>query len=228
MNQPSKSSQASESSQSRKSSKGGQDTKNKILDAALHTVKNEGLVGTSARSIARTGDFNQALVFYHFGSIEGLLLAALERAHERRMNRFEQDLEAVTDLQGLTRIAQELHATAEDPDQAALAAIVAGWSATSENGKTVLGILQPWNDMVSAALKRVLGDHPLAKFIPTDDLAHAIAALFLGIEILGRLDPSNQQADRIFAVLNNLAGFGTPLLEAMEGQLTDPNKPKAS
>ncbi len=210
-----------DTSPSRKSSKSGNDTKNKILDAALQTVKNEGLVGTSARSIARTGDFNQALVFYHFGSIEGLLLAALERAHERRMDRFEHDLATVTELQGLTRIAQELHASAEDPDQAALAAIVAGWSATSDNGKTVLGILQPWNDMVSKALKRVLGDHPLAKFIPTDDLAHAIAGLFLGIEILGRLDPSNQQADRIFAVLNNLASFGTPLLHAMESQLTD-------
>lgn len=221
MNQPPK-------NQTRKPSKGGQDTKNKILDAALQTVKAEGLVGTSARSIARTGDFNQALVFYHFGSIEGLLLAALERAHERRMERFEQDLEAVSDLQGLAKIAQELHASAEDPDQAALAAIVAGWSSTSENGKTVLGILQPWNDMVSDALKRVLGDHPLAKFIPTDDLAHAIAALFLGIEILGRLDATNKQADRIFAVLNNLAGFGTPLLQAMEGQLTDPNKRKLS
>ncbi len=209
----------------RKSSKSGNDTKNKILDAALQTVRDEGLVGTSARSIARTGDFNQALVFYHFGSIEGLLLAALERAHERRMDRFEHDLATVTELQGLTRIAQELHASAEDPDQAALAAIVAGWSATSDNGKTILDILQPWNDMVSEALKRVLGDHPLAKFIPTNDLAHAIAALFLGIEILGRLDPSNQQADRIFAVLNSLAGFGTPLLQAMEGQLAEPDKP---
>ncbi len=228
MNQSPKSPQASGTSQPRKSSKGGHDTKNKILDAALQTVKNEGLVGTSARSIARTGEFNQALVFYHFGSVEGLLLAALERAHERRMDRFEQDLEAISDLQGLTRIAQELHASAEDPDQAALAAIVAGWSATSDNGKTVLAILQPWNDMVSDALKRVLGDHPLAKFIPTDDLAHAIAALFLGIEILGRLDPNNQQADRIFTVLNNLAGFGTPLLQAMEGQLTDPNKQQVS
>ena len=33
------------------------------------------MAGVSARAIARHGDLNQALVFYHFGSVDGLLQA---------------------------------------------------------------------------------------------------------------------------------------------------------
>ncbi|MCP3987556.1 MAG: TetR family transcriptional regulator [Actinomycetia bacterium] len=51
----------------RKSSRSGLETRDRIIDAALDTVRVEGLVGTSVRAIARTGGFNQALVFYHFG-----------------------------------------------------------------------------------------------------------------------------------------------------------------
>ncbi|MCP3855949.1 MAG: helix-turn-helix transcriptional regulator [Actinomycetia bacterium] len=71
----------------RRPSKSGQETREKILDAALETVRVEGLVGTSARAIAKAGDFNQALVFYHFGSVDELLLAAPDRALPGRAGR---------------------------------------------------------------------------------------------------------------------------------------------
>lgn len=207
----------------RKPSRSGQETKNRILDAALQTVREQGLVGTSARAIAKTGDFNQALVFYHFGSIEGLLVAALDRANQHRMERFAEELNQVNDLQGLTRIAGLLHASIEDPDQAALAAIVAGWPSSSDIGKTVLETLQPWNDLVSRALRRILDDHPLAQLVPTDDLAYAIAALFLGIEILGRLDPTDESSKRVFALLGTLAAFSGPVLDSLTSRPSGPD-----
>lgn len=56
-------------------------TKGRIMDAAIETLKSEGITGTSARAIAHRGDFNQALIFYHFGSVNNLLIqAALFRA----------------------------------------------------------------------------------------------------------------------------------------------------
>ena len=45
----------------------------RIVEAAIETLKTEGFAGASARAIARTGGFNQALVFYHFGSVNELL-----------------------------------------------------------------------------------------------------------------------------------------------------------
>lgn len=202
--------------QDRKPSKGGQRTKTRILDAALKTVNEQGLVGTSARAIATTGDFNQALVFYHFGSIEGLLLAALQRSHDQRMEQFGSELKEAATMTQLIQIGQRLHATHDMANQAALAAIVAGWPATSEHGNTVLQILQPWNDLISGALERSIQGHPLANFVPTNELAYAVSALFLGLEVLDKLNPAEQRASRVFTILANLSTFAGPMLDAVE------------
>lgn len=201
----------------RRSSRTGLETRDRIIDAVLETVRTEGLVGTSARVIARTGGFNQALVFYHFGSVEELLLAALERANERRMERFREPLENVEDLQSLVQVAVDLHRSAEDDsDHVALSAIVAGWSANSEVGPRILEILQPWDDMVADALRRSLASTPFAQVVPTEDLAHAIAALFLGIELLSRLDADDKRTDSLFQSLSGAATLAAPLLESMK------------
>ena len=47
-------------------------TKQRIMDAALETLRTNGIVGTSARAIAATGGFNQALIFYQYGSVNPL------------------------------------------------------------------------------------------------------------------------------------------------------------
>ncbi len=201
----------------RKSSRTGQVTRDRIIDAALRTVKEEGLVRTSVRVIARTGGFNQALVFYHFGSVEELLLAALERANDRRMDRFRERLEAVDSLVGLVAVALELHTAdnAEDCDHSALSAIVAGWSANSEVGPRILEILHPWDELVSAALRRSLAGTPFGRVIPTDDMAHAISALFLGIELLNRLDGDDRRTSALFASLAGAANLAGPMLHAL-------------
>ena len=199
----------------RKRSRSGLETRERIIDAALETVRVEGLVGTSTRAIARTGDFNQALVFYHFGSIEELLLAALHRANERRIERFGRRLEAVDTLSGLVQIAAELHGDAEDPDHPALVAIVAGWSTSSDVGQRIIETLRPWDELVEAALRRCLAGTPFARVVPTDDLAHAVAAMFLGIELMGRLDCDGARTESLFASLAGAAALGGPMLEAM-------------
>lgn len=200
----------------KRENQGGRQTKERILDAALETVTNEGLINTSARAIARTGDFNQALVFYHFGSVEELLLAALRRANGRRIERFRDRLEAVEDLPGLVQIATELHGTRDDPDVPALSAIVAGWSSSSDVGLEVLETLKPWDELVIGALTRALADSPFASVLPTSQLAHALSALFLGIEILARLDPDDGRTEELFAVLSGLANLAGPLMGGMQ------------
>jgi len=199
----------------RKSSRPGLETRERILEAALTTVRTEGLIGASARAIARTGDFNQALVFYHFGSIEELLLEALSTANDRRMARFEGKLASVDSLGGLVDLAVELHDNIDEPDHAALAAIVAGWSSTSEVGIRIIEILKPWDDMVKTALDRSLSGTPIASLVPTSDLAHLISALFLGIELLGRLDPDDSRTESLFVTLSGAAKLAEPVLDSM-------------
>ena len=61
-------------------------TKLQIAEAALETLTSKGFAGASARAIAQTGGFNQALIFYHFGSVQNALLAALDLISARRLN----------------------------------------------------------------------------------------------------------------------------------------------
>src|SRR5919202_644073 len=69
-----------------------------IVEAALETLKEEGFAGATSRAIARRGGFNQALIFYHHGSLERLLLAALARTSEERLARYREALGPVTRL----------------------------------------------------------------------------------------------------------------------------------
>lgn len=213
----------------RKSSRTGRETRDRIIDAVLETVSSEGLVGTSARVIARNGGFNQALVFYHFGSVEELLLAALARANERRMARFRDRLEEVDDLAGLVQVAVDLHRSAEqDRDHAALSAIVAGWSANSEVGPRILQTLRPWDALVADALRRSLAGTPFGQFVPTEDLAHGISAMFLGIELMSRLDPDDVRTESLFASLAGAANLAGPVLESLTSPAVVPESPSGS
>ena len=192
----------------------GEETRDRLLDAALAVVGESGLVGTTARAIARVADVNQALIFYHFGSIDELLLAALQRANDRRIERFRQPLEAVDSLDGLVAVAAELHGNRDDPDWPALSAIVAGWSTTSELGPRVLETLAPWDDLIEGALQRTFAGSPLGQVLPIPLVVRSIAALFLGIELYARLDPTDTSADELFQLLALMAKLAAPLLGA--------------
>src|SRR5580704_17115001 len=59
-------------------------TRRKLVDAAVETLKVDGYVGASARAIAQQAGLNQGLIFYHFGSVANLLLAALDAVSAQR------------------------------------------------------------------------------------------------------------------------------------------------
>src|SRR5215211_9491670 len=88
----------------------GAATKLQILEATLETLKNEGFTGATSRAIARTGGFNQALIFYHFGSLDGLLLAALDQTSEERLRRYRAAVEEAETAEDLAEVAASIYA----------------------------------------------------------------------------------------------------------------------
>src|SRR3954454_18038416 len=81
------------------------DTRGVLIDAAVETLKTQGFAGTSARAIARTAGCNQALVFYHFGSVNELLLAALDEVSAQRRRCYEEAAATVTGPAELVAVA---------------------------------------------------------------------------------------------------------------------------
>jgi AcrR family transcriptional regulator len=71
-------------------SEAGDATRMALLDAAEDLLISKGLVGITTRKVADQAGVNQALVHYHFGTIEQLLLAVLERVSVQVKQRSEQ------------------------------------------------------------------------------------------------------------------------------------------
>src|SRR5471032_1874678 len=63
-------------------------TRQALVDAAIESLRFDGFAGASARAIAARARSNQSLVFYHFGSVAELLLAALDEVSARRLERY--------------------------------------------------------------------------------------------------------------------------------------------
>jgi AcrR family transcriptional regulator len=186
-------------------------TRTKLIDAAIGTLKEEGFSGASARAIAERAGLNQGLIFYHFGSVANLLLAGLDSVSARRMGQYGEAVDRVGSPTELVDVATAIFR--EDLDAgyvAVLVEMIAGASSTPGLGSEVSARLGPWFAFAEQAVTTALGP-PLDGLLPPGDVAYAIVALYLGLEMLTHLDGDRARALGLFAHAKNLAA----VLEAM-------------
>src|SRR2546421_13126157 len=86
-----------------------QTTRRHIAEAALEALRTEGFAGATSRAIARIGGFNQALIFYHYGNLENLLLAALDLTSAERMARYREAVDAASTFEELVEVARRIY-----------------------------------------------------------------------------------------------------------------------
>jgi len=193
----------------------GDETRARIVQATLATLKSEGIVGTSARAIARQGDFNQALIFYHFGSVDELVVSAVAQMSSRRMANHRPRLAEAVTLTELISVARDIHNDDLLSDNmTVLTQAFAGASGKPELGEKLYAELLPWTELVGDAVRRVIAGNPFAEAINADHIAQAISALFLGIELLEDLDPKRASAEGLFSTLEGLARVLELLLQS--------------
>ena len=183
-------------------------TRQRIVRAALDTLKERGFTATSARAIAATGGFNQALVFYHFGTVNDLLLAALDSTSEQRMARYRAAVADVHTLSELLRVASEMYREDLEGDHVAvLAELIAGSSSAPELGPEIAARIEPWVAFTEEAVVRVLAESGLSDLLPGRDLAFGIVALYVGVALLARLSDDRSQAESLFESGTRMAGL---------------------
>lgn len=193
---------------------GDQGTRAALVAAAVEALREDGYAGASARSIARRAGCTQALVFYHFGSVVNLLLAALDQVAAVRMDRYRAAVEQARGPAGLVEVARAIFE--EDLDAghiAVLAELIAGTGSTPGLAGEVSARLEPWRELAAGAVSGALARSPLASLAslaPPDELSHGIVALYLGLEMLAHLDGDRAAALRLF----DRAGELARLLEA--------------
>jgi AcrR family transcriptional regulator len=191
----------------------GSATRERLVEAALTTLRTRGFPGTTARAIARTGKLNQALIFYHFGSLDRLLLAALDLTSAQRLARYRSALEDTTSLTEVVDVMARLYA--EDVEVGHVAAVqemVAGSSSVPALRPEVVARIEPWVRFADDVITRLLKGTFLESVLPTKDFAYAAVALYFGIETLTHLDGDRSRAEALFDTGKQLAPIADALL----------------
>ena len=202
--------------------KGQSATRDRIVEAAIETLREDGFAGTTARAIARRGAFNQALIFYHFGSLPALLLEAFRKTSDEQVAKYRAAAAEVGSLADLVEIARRLHV--EDLQSGGVAAVtqlMAAAASDEQVGRAILDPFEGWIALVEEALRRALATHPLGSLVPVREAAYAISAMFLGIELMSRLDPERSEADRVFDMMALLAQLVEQLTPSLLAGATD-------
>jgi len=187
------------------------------MDATIEGLRTLGLSGITARELASIGDFNQALTFYHYGSMDEALISAIGGLAERRMENHRDRLLQADSLVGLLAIARELHL--EDRDSGEMTALVQAYAAGTGERDPLLGpklhqSFTGWTELISDGVDSVLGQR-FDDVMDGESIGLLISTLFVGIELIDNLDPTQGTADQMFAAL-------TPMATLIDNLLTSP------
>jgi AcrR family transcriptional regulator len=183
-------------------------TKLQIAEAALETLKANGFAGASARAIAHMGGFNQALIFYHFGSVQNALLAALDLISERRLADYGPAFETARTASELGRLARAIYD--EDLERGyitALGEMVSGGVSDPLLGAEVAARIEPWIMMVERKLEELLAGSPLRALVSPPDLAFGIVSLYFGVDMLSHMQRDRARAESLLDLATRLAAL---------------------
>jgi AcrR family transcriptional regulator len=166
------------------------DTRERLLAGTIAALRDKGIAGTSARSIAAAAGVNQALVFYHFGSVDELIIAACQSATRERVALYADQFAGVTSLRELLAVGQSLHEVERAAGNTQVLAQVlaaAQQNATlAEAARQALGL---WVAEIELTLRRILAASPIKAALDIPGLARATAAAFVGLELYEAADP---------------------------------------
>jgi len=190
-------------------------TRRALLDAAAEALRDVGYAGASAREIARRAGCNQALVFYHFESVTGLLLATLDDVSDRRLAAYQDTLTRARTLAELVDAAERV--LAEDLDAghvAVLTELLVAAASVPGLDVEVDARLAPWRALAQDAVARAVELVPLAGVVPVDEAAHVVVATLLGLELLAGVGEGRATTLRLFDRARAVAALLEPAPDA--------------
>ncbi|MEU1813708.1 TetR/AcrR family transcriptional regulator [Streptomyces roseifaciens] len=182
------------------------DTKERLIRAADTVLRTQGYAKSSARTIAKEAGVNSALVFYHFGGVDPLLFAALDRSSAERMEMLTEAVADARTLEDLVDAGTRVYRSDIEAGHLTLfSELVAAAVAKPELRAEIRERAEPWIAFVEQTLERVIGGTPLARLTPPRDLANAAITFYLGVNLFTVLDSDRSRTESVFAMARRLA-----------------------
>lgn len=181
-------------------------TKDKLVDAAIASLREDGIDAISARTVAARAQVNQALIFYHFGTLAGLIDAAVRISVDESRARYTAAFAAVASVAELLDVGGRLHEEERDRGNVAMMAqLMAGAQHDPQLATASRYAMSAWVGDVETALRRLLADSVLGEVVDAHGLACAVNAGFIGLELYDGVDPANAAAG--LGALRELVGL---------------------
>jgi AcrR family transcriptional regulator len=175
------------------------DTREALIAAAIELLRESGFASASARRIAQRAGCNQALVFYHFGSVTDLQVAALEAVSAQRLEAYRGLLDRAGTLASLAEAARTVFEADLDAGHVrVLTEMISGAQSVPGLGERVAEVLAPWREFAVTAVQDVMAASPFGPVLPPEQVAHAVVAAILGLEMLASLDGDRAAALALF------------------------------
>ncbi|NKY98349.1 TetR/AcrR family transcriptional regulator [Nocardiopsis alborubida] len=183
-----------------------EETRERLLAAASETVSEEGYAGASARAIAARAEANSALVFYHFGGVDQLLLAALDRSSAERMAMYREITARANTLEELVEAAMLIYRTdLERGYITEFSELVAAAVTKPELRTQIRDRAEPWIAFIEQEWNRVLGGSALGKLLPAREVAYGAITFYLGVNLFSVLDEDHSRTEAVFDLARGLA-----------------------
>lgn len=177
----------------------------------LTTLRVEGIAGLSARTVAKRANVNQALIFYHYGSVAKLVEAAALDSVVHAVDRYRAALAEANTFAELFAVGRRVNVEEREAGNVAvMAQLVAGAHLDPAIGSCARACLDRWIDALEPIVDRLLRTSPLGGLIDHRGLVRAISSAFIGLELYESVDP-----DGAAAALTSLDQLGM-VLEAIE------------
>lgn len=173
------------------------DTKGRILAATFHCLASHGYAALSVREIARDANVNHALINYHFGSRDQLVIAVLDEANRQLLQRQRAMYAAPGDFAGKWARARAFY---ESDIASGFVRVQAELYAASLSNPGLraqfLPRIRAWKQVVRDAVREALQAYAVE--LPTAFSADAIASLisefWLGMEFARLIGGDEEKA----------------------------------
>lgn len=184
----------------------GEETRQRLLDGAEEVLRTSGYAGASARTIGAAAGVNAALVFYHFGGVDALLLATLDRSSELRMARHTATAAAARTVEELVEAAVEIYRfDLAGGHLAQFSELVAAAVTRPALRAEIAARAEPWVAFIEEHWQRVTGGTPLGRLLPAREVANAAITYYLGANLFSVIDPAGARTEGVFDLARRLA-----------------------
>jgi AcrR family transcriptional regulator len=171
------------------------DTRVKLQKATVEALRESGIAGLSARTVAARAGVNQALVFYHFGTMPELVQAAIRASVDDSVAYYRERFGQIGSLTELLAVGRELNLRERELGNIAIMAqLMAGAQHDLMLAEAARYAMAVWSNEIEGVVRRVLAGSPLVDLVDAAGLAQAISASFIGLELYEGVDPVGGEA----------------------------------